>query len=80
MTPSEKLGLRMPTAAEDAAIAAGIVADSDTMEITLADVARMQARGRGRSKMAATKVAVTIRLDADVLEKVKSPAQTGSRG
>lgn len=76
MTRSKMLGLLMPTAAEDAAIAA----DGDTMEITPADVARMQARGRGPSKMAANKVAVTIRLDADVLEKVKSPAQTGSRG
>lgn len=62
----------MPTAAEDAAIVAGIAADSDAMEITSADVARMQARGRGRSKLAAPKVPVTMRLAANVLEKVKS--------
>lgn len=72
MTRSKKLGLLMPTAAEDAGIAAGIAADSDTMEITPADVARMQVRGRGRPRLAATKVPVTMRLDADVLEKVKS--------
>lgn len=71
MTRSTKLGLLMPTAAEDAAIAAGIVADSDTMEITPADVARMHALGRGRAKLADTKVPVTMRLDADVLEQVK---------
>lgn len=62
----------MPTAAEDAAIEAGIAADPDTMEITAADVARMQVRGRGRPRLAATKVPVTMRLDADVLEKLKS--------
>lgn len=31
----------MPTAAEDAAIAAGIVAGSDTLEVSAEDVARM---------------------------------------
>ncbi len=60
MTRSKKLGLLMPTAAEDAAVAAGIVADSDTMEITPADVARMQARGRAQPRLAAAKVQATI--------------------
>lgn len=72
MARSKKPGLLMPTAAEDAAIEAGIAADPDTMEITAADVARMQVRGRGRPRLAATKVPVTMRLDADVLEKLKS--------
>lgn len=72
MKGSKKSGLAIPTAAEDAAIAASILADSDTMEITPADVARMQARGRGRPRLAVTKVPVTMRLDADVLEKVNS--------
>lgn len=72
MAQPKKPRLAMPNAAEDAAIAAGIAADGDTMEITPADVARMQVRGRGRPKLAASKVPVTMRLDADVLEKVKS--------
>lgn len=72
MAQSKKPRLAMPTAAEDAAIAAGIAADSDTMGITPADIARMQVRGRGRPKQAATKVPVTMPLDADMLEKVKS--------
>ncbi len=45
MTRSKKLALVIPSAAEDAAIGAGIADDSDTMEVTPADVARMHARG-----------------------------------
>jgi len=72
MTRSKKLGLVMPTAAEDAAIAAGIAADPDTMEVSAEDMARMKLRARGRPRLAITKVPVTMRLDADVLEQVKS--------
>lgn len=72
MTRSKKLGLLMPTAAEDA----GIAADSDTVEITSADVARMQCVALATPKLAATQVPVTIRLDADLLGKVKC---TGDR-
>ena len=45
---SKNLGLVVPTAAEDAAIAAGIAQDEDTVEITAADIARMKLRGPGR--------------------------------
>ena len=65
---SKNLGLVMPTAAEDAAIAAGIAQDHDTVEITAFDMARMQPLRRpGRPKAESPKVPVTMRMDADVL-------------
>ena len=70
---SKNLGLVMPTAAEDAAIAAGIAQDHDTVEITAFDMARMQALRRpGRPKAESPKVPVTMRVDADVLEAIKA--------
>lgn len=70
---SKKLGLVMPTAAEDAAIAAGIAADPDTMEINAEMAARMQPLRRpGRPKVEQPKVPVTMRVDADVLEAIKA--------
>ena len=70
---SEKLGLMVPTAAEDAAIAAGIAQDRDTIEITAADMARMQPLRRpGRPKAEHPKVPVTMRVDADVLDAIKA--------
>ena len=70
---SKKLGLVMPTAAEDAAIAAGIAADPDTMEINAEMAARMQPLRRpGRPKAESPKVPVTMRVDADVLEAIKA--------
>ena len=70
---SKKLGLVMPTAAEDAAIAAGIAADPDTMEITAEMAAQMQPLRRpGRPKVEQPKVPVTMRVDADVLEALKA--------
>ena len=70
---SKNLGLVMPTAAEDAAIAAGIAQDQDTMEITVADMARMQPLRRpGRPKVERPKVPVTMRMDADVLDAIKA--------
>ncbi len=70
---SKNLGLVMPTAAEDAAIAAGIAQDHDTVEITAFDMARMQPLRRpGRPKAESPKVPVTIRVDADVLEAIKA--------
>ena len=57
----------MPTAAEDAAIAAGIAQDHDRVEITAFDMARMQPLRRpGRPKAESPKVPVTMRVDADV--------------
>ena len=70
---SKNLGLVMPTTAEDAAIAAGIAQDDDTMEITVADMARMQPLRRpGRPKVEHPKVPVTMRVDADVLAAIKA--------
>ena len=70
---SKNLGLVMPTAAEDAAIAAGIAQDHDTVEITAFDMARMQPLRRpGRPKAESPKVPVTMRVDADVLEAIKA--------
>ncbi len=70
---SKNLGLVMPTVAEDAAIAAGIAQDDDTMEITVADMARMQPLRRpGRPKVEHPKVPVTMRVDADVLAAIKA--------
>lgn len=70
---SKNLGLVMPTAAEDAAIAEGIAQDADTMEITAADAARMQPLRRpGRPKVEQPKVPMTMRVDADVLDAIKA--------
>ena len=70
---SKNLGLVVPTAAEDAAIAAGIAADPDTMEINAEMAARMQPLRRpGRPKVEQPKVPVTMRVDADVLEAIKA--------
>ena len=70
---AKNLGLVMPTAAEDAAIAAGIAQDHDTVEITAFDMARMQPLRRpGRPKAESPKVPVTMRVDADVLEAIKA--------
>ena len=70
---SKNLGLVMPTAAEDAAIAAGIAADADTLEITPGMAATMQHMRRpGRPKVDQPKVPVTMRVDADVLDAIKA--------
>jgi len=70
---SKNLGLVMPTAAEDAAIATGIAQDHDTVEITALDMARMQPLRRpGRPKAESPKVPVTMRMDADVLDAIKA--------
>lgn len=55
----------LPTAEEDAAIAAGIAADPDTFEPTDAKFATM--RRMGRPKASITKERITIRLSPDVL-------------
>ena len=70
---SKNLGLILPTAAEDAAIAAGIAQDADTMEITATDMAKMQPLRRpGQPKVEQPKVPVTMRVDADVLDAIKA--------
>lgn len=70
---AKKLGLLMPTAAEDAAIAAGIAQDPDTLEITAAVAAAMQPLRRvGRPVLEQPKVPMTMRVDADVLAAIKA--------
>ena len=70
---SKNLGLLMPTAAEDAAIAAGIAQDPDTLEITAAVAAAMQPLRRlGRPALEQPKVPMTMRVDADVLAAIKA--------
>ena len=60
-----------PTASEEAAINAGIAADSDTYELTQADFAQLRpVRGRPRSD--APKQRITIRLSPDVVAKFKA--------
>lgn len=60
----------LPTAGEDAAVRAGIAADPDTHEVGSAEFASM--RGRGRPLGSGTKMQVTLRLDVDVVEKLKA--------
>ena len=70
---SPRLDLVLPSAAEDAAIAAGIAQDEDTAEITSADMAQMQPfRRPGRPVSLTPKVPMTMRVDADVLAAIKA--------
>lgn len=70
---SKNLGLVMPTAAEDAAINAGMAQDADTIEITAEMAANMRPLRRpGRPKVEQPKVPVTMRVDADVLDAIKA--------
>jgi uncharacterized protein (DUF4415 family) len=66
-----KAKLVRPTKAEDAAIAAGIAADSDTYELTGAEFAALRPV-RGRPRSASPKERITIRLSPDVLEKFRA--------
>ena len=66
--PPLKPGTISPTDQEDAVINAGIAADPDTYELQDADIARLRPARRGRPPQERTKVATTIRLDADVIE------------
>ena len=70
---SKNLGLLLPTAAEDAAIAAGLAQDVDTMEFTRAHLPRLAPLRRpGRPAVAHPKVPMTMRVDADVLSAIKA--------
>jgi len=71
-----KVKLIKPMPAEDAAIAAGIAADPDTMEMSdeqFSEAARVK-RGRGRpagSVAESRKEPVTLRLDPDLVEAMR---------
>ena len=59
------------TPEEDAAITAAAEADPDNPPLTDEDFARM-VPSRGRPRLANPKVPVTLRVDADVLERFKA--------
>jgi len=67
--PKLKQGTVFSTLDEDKAIAAGIAADPDTMELTQGWFAKAK---RGRPRVAAPKKTVAIRLSADVLAALKA--------
>ena len=69
--PKLKVGTIIPTPEEDAAIAAGIAADPDTYELSSAQIAQMRPL-RGRPRVARPKAALTMRVDADVLDAIKA--------
>lgn len=71
--PKLKAGTILPTPAEDASITSAAMADPDAKPFTDAEWA--QARPlvrRGRPLGSGTKVQVTLRLDVDVVERLKS--------
>lgn len=59
------------TPEEDAAIARGIAEDPSTFEPTDEQFAQMKRRG-GRPKLANPKIAVTVRYDAEIIERFKA--------
>ncbi len=70
---TNKLGLVIPNAKEDAAINAGIAADPDTFELKGPHLDRMQPLRRpGRPRAVHPKVPMTMRVDADVLDAIKA--------
>ncbi|MFM0073273.1 BrnA antitoxin family protein [Paraburkholderia sediminicola] len=62
------------TPEEEAAIARGIAADPDTFEPTDEQFALLKPRG-GRPKLAHPKVAVTIRYDAEIVERFRASGE-----
>ena len=71
LMPRLKTGTIIRTPEEDAAIVAGIAADPGTVELTDADMARLRPL-RGRPPLARPTAALTMRVDADVLDALKA--------
>ena len=61
--------LILPTTEEDAAINAGIASDLDTYEMGDAEFAKAR---RGRPLGSGSKMQVTLRLDIDIVERLKA--------
>ena len=61
--------LVLPTQKEDAAINAGIAQDPDTYELGAAEFKKLR---RGRPLGSGTKTQVTLRLDADIVDKFRA--------
>jgi uncharacterized protein (DUF4415 family) len=74
LTTSKKAKIVMPTAAEDAAITAAALADSDAQPLTDSQLKAMTPMRvlRGRPKSSNAKVLVSIRYSPDVLAYFKS--------
>lgn len=71
--PKLKAGTILPIPAEDAAITAAAMTDPDAMPFTDAEWAQVKPLvRRGRPLGSGTKVQVTLRLDVDVVERLKS--------
>jgi uncharacterized protein (DUF4415 family) len=70
---STKPKIIMPTDEEDAAINRGIAEDPDTFEVSSEQMKQMKKLGaRGRPKSDSTKVLVSVRYDADVIEAFRA--------
>jgi len=70
---SNKPKIIMPTDEEDAAINRGIAADPDTYEVPGEDFTTMKRLGaRGRPRVETPKVQLTVRYDADIVDKFKA--------
>ena len=63
----------LPSPEEDAAITAAALSDPDAQPLT--DAQLMAMRPMGRPRMERPKAAVTMRLDADVLEALRANGQ-----
>ena len=67
--PDAKRKLHMPTPSDDMVINAGIIQDPDTYELGKTEFKQLR---RGRPLGSGSKVQVTLRLDAEVLERFKA--------
>ena len=65
-----KRSIVMPTPEQDAAINAGIAADPDTYELSKTEFKQLRPM-RGRPLGSGTKVQLTVRFDADVIQAFK---------
>lgn len=71
--PKLKVGTIMPTPADDAAITAAAMADPDARPFTDAEWERVKPLARrGRPLGSGSKTQVTLRLDAEVVEKFRA--------
>lgn len=71
--PKLKAGTILPTPADDAAIAAAALADTDAVPFTDAEWEKVKPLvRRGRPLGSGTKTQVTLRLDVDVVQKFKA--------
>lgn len=68
-----------PTPEEDTAITAAALSDPDNPPLTDQQLARMHPM-RGRPRLARPKVALTMRVDADVMDALKRAGRAGKRG